>query len=555
MRPGAGGRDGDLPLERGPRVSWGDIRSGMRFVAGLPAFLRRPWKPEEAGAALRRRFEKREKNFLGLLRVCAAREGRSPYRVLLRRAGCEYGDLVRLTEREGVEGALEVLFRNGVYLTVEEFKGRRPVVRGALSLETAPEDFGNPRRRTHLTLRSGGSRSAGTPVSFDLRFLGECAADTGLALHVRGGDAWRKATWEVPGGGALFSLLEFSRFGVPPDRWFSQLDPSDGGLPPRYRWADRALAAGAALAGFPMPRPEHVPLEDPNPIVRWMAGTLRSGKTPYLLSYPSSALRLSRAAMRAGVDLRGAQITIAGEPCTANRMEAVRSTGASAFPKYGIMETGPVGYGCLEPEEPDEVHLLDDLHAVIAADGVRAPGPRRGMVFFTALSPSAPLLLLNVSMGDTAVLTERACGCPLQAFGWRKHLHSIRSPEKLTCGGMNFMDTDVMRVLEVELPARFGGGPTDYQLLEEEGPDGTPALKLLAAPRIGPLDDEEVKRAFLESLGRGGGAETVMSRAWREGGWIAVERREPLATASGKILHLHLRRPRVAGGDDGRGDS
>jgi len=553
VRPGAGGGDVGRIRKDGRPFSWGDVRSGVRFAAGLPAFLRRPWKPEEARAALRRRFEKREDNFLGLLRACATRGSRNPYRALLRRAGCEYGDLVALAAHEGVESALKVLFRNGVYLTVEEFKGRRPVVRGDLSLEAAPGDFSNHRRRVHLTLRSGGSRSSGTPVSFDLRFLGECAADTGLALHVRGGDAWRKATWEVPGGGALFSLLEFSRFGVPPDRWFSQLDPSDGGLHPRYRWANRALAAGAALAGFPMPRPEHVPLENPKPIVNWMAGTLRSGRTPCLLSYPSSALRVSRAAIGAGVDLRGAQMTIAGEPCTASRLEAVRSTGASVSPKYGIMETGPVGYGCLEPEAPDDVHLLDDLHAVILADGAGKDGPRRGTVFFTSLSPSAPLLLLNVSMGDTAVLTERACGCPLQELGWRMHLHSIRSREKLTCGGMNFMDTDVMRVLEVDLPARFGGGATDYQLLEEEGPDGTPALKLLAAPRIGPLDDEELKRAFLESLARGGGAEAVMSLAWREGRLLSVERRPPLATASGKILHLHLRQDK-AGGDAGRRD-
>lgn len=513
-----------------PPLSWNDARMGVRFVSSLPAYLRKHWKPEEAKADLARRFGEREKNFLALLRACLQPGSPAPYRALLRRAGCGYGDLARLAANEGVEGTLEILRRNGVFLTVDEFKGRRPVVRGGLRLDVSPGDFGNPRRRSHLMLRSGGSRSAGTPVSFDLRFLKECSADTGLALHVRGGDSWRKATWEVPGGGALFSLLEFSRFGAPPDRWFSQLDPSDGGLPARYRWANRALAAGAALAGLPMPRPEHVSLEDPAPIVRWMTETLRRGKTPYLLSYPSSALRVSRAALEAGADLRGSQMTVAGEPCTDNRLETIRSTGASVLPKYAIMETGPVGYGCHAPGEPDDVHLLDDLHAVVLS----------GTVHFTSLSPAAPLLLLNVAMGDSAVLSDRPCGCPLERLGWRKHLHSIRSPEKLTCGGMNFMDADVIRVLEVELPARFGGGPTDYQLLEEEGPDGSPALKLLAEPRLGPIEASALKEAFLDALGRGGGVETVMSRAWKDGGWLTVERRPPLATASGKILHLHI---------------
>ncbi len=541
-------------LRGGPgfAVSWDDIRGGFRFVSRLPGFLRRPWGPEEAEAALRRRIENREKNFLALFRQCLLADGQTPYPSLLRRAGCEYGDVVRLTAREGVEGALEALFRNGVYLTVDEFKGRRPLRRGGLSLDVSPDKLENPRRQGHLTLRSGGSRSRGTAVSFDLRFLKECSADTGLVLHSRGGAAWRKATWEVPGGGALFSLLEFSQYGLPPDRWFSQLDPGAGSLHPRYRWANRGLAAGAAVAGFPMPRPEYVSLEDPMPIVRWMAETLRRGKTPYLLSYPSSALRVSQAALRAGLGLSGAQMTIAGEPCTENRLESIRRTGAVVFPKYGIMETGPVGYGCLAPEASDDVHLLHDLQAVIQPEPREGSGPRGGTVYFTSLAASAPLLLLNVSMGDTAVQTERRCGCPLQTLGWEKHLHTIRSSEKLTCGGMNFMDSDVMKVLEVVLPAKFGGGPTDYQLVEEEGRDGTPLLKLLASPRVGPLDEAALRGTFLESLGRGGGVETVMSRAWREGGLPVVERRAPLATASGKILHLHLQasaRPRTGTGE------
>jgi hypothetical protein len=53
---------------------------------------------------------------------------------------------------------------------------------------------------------------------------------------------------------------------------------------------------------------------------------------------------------------------------------------------------------------------------------------------------------------------------------------------------MTFLDTDVIRVLEEELPARFGGTPTDYQLLEEEADDGQPRLQLLVHPRVGPLN-------------------------------------------------------------------
>jgi hypothetical protein len=46
-----------------------------------------------------------------------------------------------------------------------------------------------------------------------------------------------------------------------------------------------------------------------------------------------------------------------------------------------------------------------------------------------------------------------------------------------------------------------------------------------------------------------------MVRQWRDAGYLQVERRPPLATPSGKILHLHQSRPAVAGtGPPGSGD-
>jgi hypothetical protein len=145
-------------------------------------------------------------------------------------------------------------------------------------------------------------------------------------------------------------------------------------------------------------------------------------------------------------------------------------------------------------------------------------------------------------MGDEAVVTERRCGCPLARLGWETHLHTIRSREKLTAGGMTFLDTDVVRVLEVVLPARFGGGPTDYQLLEEEAADGRPRLRLLAHPEIGALDEARVVDTFLTEVGKTGRAEEVMARMWHDAGFLNVDRRPPYTTATGKILHLHVRR-------------
>src|SRR5262249_44513834 len=150
--------------------------------------------------------------------------------------------------------------------------------------------------------------------------------------------------------------------------------------------------------------------------------------------------------------------------------------GLHAVAEYGSAECGgSISHGCLAPEAPDGGHLFDDLHALIPAAAPDDSDERAGRaILVTSLRPTAPPILLNVSMGDRAVLTRRRCGCPLEALGWRTHLHTIRSFEKLTAGGMTFLDTDVIRVLEEVLPARFGGGPTDYQLVEEDGADGQP---------------------------------------------------------------------------------
>jgi len=523
-------------------LSVADLLTGFRFMRHLPGFLRKPWRLEEASATLARRFDRRAVRFLRAVELLIFRNPDSPYRQLLGLAGCEYGDIVRSVEENGLEGTLESLSRAGVYLTVEEFKGRRPAMRAGRAVDVSPALLLNPLTRVHVSMKSGGSRSPGTAVFFDLSFIRDCALDTGLALLARGGGDWRKATWEVPGGGALFSLLEFSQFGRPPARWFSQLDPGRKDLHPRYRWSGRALRWGGRLAGVAMPEPQHIPLEDGLPIARWMAETVKNGETPYLLTYPSSALRVCQAALDTGLDLSGGQMTIAGEPCSAARLEFIRRTGAVVFPKYGIMETGPVGYGCLRPQQSDDIHLLTDLHAVVRTKAESGPAvlPPNSILFSTLMT-TAPVVLLNVSMGDQARLEARACGCPLEKMGWTTHIHTIQSREKLTCGGMNFMDADVARVLDEVLPARFGGGPTDYQLVEEEKEDGQPELRLVIHPRLGPFDEQAVARLFFEGISRAGGADEVMGLAWQAGNLLKVERRLPLATPSGKILHLHVR--------------
>jgi hypothetical protein len=524
-------------------LSLEDLRAGARLLRDLPGYLRHPLSVEEARAELRRRLARREADFLALLRRIFRSGPADPYRQLLALAACEEADLAALTRKEGVEQTLRTLYRHGVYLTADEFKGRRPVMRGGRTVAMEPAQLRNRGTRTHFPVQTSGSRSAGTIVPLDLAFIRDCSVDLCLAMHARGDVAWRKGHWQVPGGVVIARMLEYARFGRAPERWFSQIDIAGSPLPPRYRWSARVLRLGGRLAGRPLPAPQHAPFADPLPVARWMHDTLRSGATPHLLTFASSAAALGCAAFAAGLDLGGAQLTVGGEPVTETRLAAVRRVGARAVPIYGTAETDAIGHGCLDPAAPDEVHLLHDLHALIQAG---SDGPGRGMppsaLLSTSLRPTAPLVLLNVALGDQASLAPRACGCPLEALGWTTHLASVRGYEKLTAGGMTFLDTDLIRVLEEVLPARFGGGPTDYQVVEEEDGNGRSRLRLLVHPAVGPVEPGTLIDVFLSAVGRGSGAEQVMALQWRAAGLMTVERESPLTMPSGKVLHVHQRR-------------
>jgi hypothetical protein len=271
-----------------------------------------------------------------------------------------------------------------------------------------------------------------------------------------------------------------------------------------------------------------------------MRTQLDAGRTPLLHTFPSAAVRVCRAAQDTGVSLRGARFAVVGEPVTAARLATVRRVGAEAIPVYGSGEVGRIGYGCPAPSAPDDVHVMHDLVALVQPwlDAPPETGRPPAALLVSSLRPTAPIVMLNVSLGDEGERLSRACGCPMETLGWTTHLCRVRSYEKLTAGGMTFLDRDVARVLDETLPARFGGGPTDYQLIEDEVAEGQPRVRLLVHPAVGPIDDRAVVAVFLDALGRDGGPGRVMALQWRGAGFVSVERRAPVITGSGKILHL-----------------
>src|SRR3972149_7279640 len=110
------------------------VAGGLRFFFHLPNWLRYRVNSQEAHVALRARLENRESHFLDLAKRAIYENPLSPYSKLLHLAGCELGDLRKLVRDEGVEGALSVLFRRGVYLTGAEAKGAHPASEGGASV-------------------------------------------------------------------------------------------------------------------------------------------------------------------------------------------------------------------------------------------------------------------------------------------------------------------------------------------------------------------------------------------------------------------------------------
>jgi hypothetical protein len=157
---------------------------------------------------------------------------------------------------------------------------------------------------------------------------------------------------------------------------------------------------------------------------------------------------------------------------------------------------------------------------------------------YTTLANSTPKLMLNVESDDYGEIGTRPCGCALHRLGLDRQLHTIRSHEKLTSEGMNFLGHDLIRMVEEVLPSQFGGGPTDYQLVEDEDEDGLPVVQLIASPRLGPLPESAVTGAIVDYLNKvqGGG---IYGERWRDARALRLVRKEPFTTSASKVLALH----------------
>jgi hypothetical protein len=147
-----------------------------------------------------------------------------------------------------------------------------------------------------------------------------------------------------------------------------------------------------------------------------------------------------------------------------------------------------------------------------------------------------------VENGDYGVLEQRDCGCALGKTGLTLHARHIRSYEKFTSEGMNYFYGDLYECFEKTLPAEFGGGPGDYQLVEEEDENEQTRLTLRVHPQVGAIDEQKVLHRLRDELARGSWANEFRTRVWERAGTLRVRREAPYASSRGKILPLRIQK-------------
>jgi hypothetical protein len=506
-----------------------------RLTSDTRRFLRTPVSLSQAVEVIQTRLVTREDRFLRMAERAIYDHPRSPYLQLLHAAGCELGDLKALVSKEGLEASLSRLAEAGVFVTFDEFKGRKDAIRGSRRFAFAEEEFDNPEIVPHFEARSGGTRSAGTRVKIGFPFMTDLALSTAYTLDVHGLSDFEHVIWSQ----ALAPVVLYAKLGRPPLAWFYPLRP----LSLKTQVVSRYLALIGRLFGHSIPVPAFLDVQDPGGMALWLARHLRRGRSICVTAYASSAVRVAAAAYAKGLPLHGVCFITLGEPFTDAKRRIVEASGARALVRYALTEAGIIGYGCRSPTASDDLHFLSESYGMVQHS--RRVGDSDLTVdafLFTSLLCSAPKILLNVESGDCGLVERRDCDGGFSQLGLRDHIAEIRSFEKLSGEGMTFVRSDLLRVVEEVLPGQFGGNSTDYQVIEEERDDGILRLLLIVSPDIGRVDEEKLRETFLEELARGGGLARFGARIWERAGTVRIERRTPVATKAGKILPFHLHR-------------
>lgn len=520
---------------------YADVRMARRYLAGLREFWRTPAHLSDAAETIRAWLADRENALARMLQRQVFANPHSPYLPLLRAARLDEARVLTLLQQCGVEGCLQRLYEAGVYLTLDEFKGKRPLQRPGVEA-AGSLDFRVVGRQGQVTASTGGSRSRGVPVEVDVTDLFYELPARYLFSQAHGLLGKPFALWRTapPGSAGLRTALRNYKIGLEMAAWFTPTRAGLGRASGKSAAVTLCTKLSADWHGHRMPYPRYTPMHRADVVARWLAAQKARGQLLQLDVMVSGAVAVAKAARSLGLDVRGHTVRVGGEPLTPAKAALLEEVGLGYCSQYAMTETATLGVSCATASEPDDVHLLTYRMAALQLPKALPGWPEPiGALFITNYSPRMTSVMLNVEIGDYGVMSQHECGCPLGAAGLHTHLHTIRSYEKLTSAGMHFMGADLIDILEVALPGRFGGGPDDYQFVETEQ-DGETVLQLRADPAIGPLDEAAVIAFVLDELRRRTKAGAMMTEIWRDSRLLRLERARPYTTHSAKVQALHV---------------
>ncbi|HEX4776709.1 MAG TPA: hypothetical protein VFW74_08050 [Acidimicrobiia bacterium] len=508
---------------------------GVGVARGIRGLARRPVTLEEARRVVTREMATRAARLTASLDRLVWPHAASPARRLLAHAGLDAGAVRELVERDGVTGALETLRDAGVYVSYEEYQGRVEARRGSTTFAFSPADFFNPVTSADYLATTGGSRGTGTPVELSFAWQRRQGVQRAIQFDLAGVAGAPGAIWlpVFPSAAGFGAVMKNTAGGNKPERWFSQVPTSLPGIASHKQMANRLLPALQALSRAGLPSPEHVPSDDPAPVVAWLQDALRRAGRAFLTGYASSITAAARYATEHGIDLTGAVAFPASEPVTAGKLASMRAAGMRPFPMYAFVPEGTVAISCDECED-EEYHLWEHELALATRTRPRGDGTDVPALCWTSLAIEAPRVLLNVENDDYGTLRhDVACGCPLGRLGLTDRLRDIRGISKVVAAGISLDGELFDHLAEVVLPARVGGGPGDYQFVEEESADGT-VVALRVDPAVAAVDVDAARTAIREALATSDNG-VLADGVWARDG-LRVERAAPVVTKAGKRL-------------------
>ena len=508
------------------------------FARGLIAARRHPVAADPEAAILEQ-LRRREERFLDLLRRVVFDRPAHPLHRMMREARCLYGDIEHGIAAKGLEPTLELLRGEGVFISADEFKGRKAIVRGGRHIPAKTSDFVNPLSRPAWHKETSGT--TGTPTRLPKSVAASAQHEYYRAVSLRqfgvGGRRWFSLAPILPSTHGITQQIWNQKMGLRVHRWFAA--PGNRPESRYHRAVTRMFLAELHLLGVRAPPLTFLPQNDFLPVAREIASARALGVASFVNGSASSCVRVAAAALEKGLDISGTRFLAGSEGLSPAKAASIHRAGAESFAMFWASEVGPAGFGCPHYEGQNTVHHFRDATAI-----VRAPVIPQGSesevqsLFFTTLLPSAPLFLVNYELGDQGEIEPATCNCRFSQLGFNTVISGIRSYTKMKAYGVTHATADVVRIVEELLPARFGGCAADYQLAEQEK-DARTVVVLRVNPRLGAFRAGEVETFFLDEVRKlFGGSLTV--RTWTHAGGFQVVAEAPLAGATGKIMPVHL---------------